>query len=64
MFYMKNCKKETLVMRILQRKCFYEPPSPGFTYGRGRAPRNRLIYESKNPLSASTVWGIVRSSKV
>ena len=42
MFYMKKCKKETLLMRILQRECFYEPPSPRFNYGRGWASRNRL----------------------
>ena len=60
MFYMKNCKNDALLVKNLQRECFFDPRNPrGTLFRTGRllgtnTPLYYLAYE--NPYKRSC-WG-------
>ena len=45
MFYMKNCKNDALLVKNLQRECFFDPRNP-----RGTLFRTGSLLGSKTPL--------------
>ena len=60
MFYMKNCKNETLLMVNLQRECFFDMRNPRGTLFRAGRPMgtNTPVYDlvHENPYQRSC-WG-------
>ena len=63
MFYMKNCKNDALLVKNLQRECFFNPRNPRgtlFRTGRPLGTKTPLYYfVHENPYKRSC-WGTMK----